>query len=65
MVRLLIILFVLLVGSTSAMELSISGNATGIGSHNMSTDAPGANVTGNESVWLITWEDVDENRQDH
>ena len=52
----LLILF-LLVCSASCMELYVAGNATGIGSHNLSIDAPAANVTGNNSSWLVLWED--------
>ena len=39
------------------MSLQVSGNATGTGGHNMSIIAPGANVTGNNSSWVILWED--------
>lgn len=52
----MLILFLLLsLAAGSDMQLYVSGNATGIGSHNMSIDAPGANVSGNNSSWLITW----------
>jgi len=56
--RLLIIFLLLSLAAGSDMSLYVAGNATGIGSHNMSIDAPGANVSGNSSSWLITWEDI-------
>ncbi|MCK9570423.1 hypothetical protein M0R72_15860 [Candidatus Pacearchaeota archaeon] len=57
MVRLLILFLLLSLAAGSDMSLYVAGNATGIGSHNMSIDAPGANVTGNNTTWVIIWED--------
>jgi hypothetical protein len=59
----LLILFLLLsLAAGGDMSLYVAGNATGIGSHNLSIDAPNANITGNNSSWLITWEDIDARR---
>jgi hypothetical protein len=53
---LLFLIILLLIGSSSGMELYVSGNVTGTGTHNLSLIAPGANVRGNNSTWLIAWE---------
>lgn len=56
--KLLILFLLLSLAAGSDMQLYVSGNATGIGSHNMSIEAPGGNVSGNNSTWLISWEDA-------
>jgi hypothetical protein len=55
--RLLAIILLLLIGLSTGMDMYVAGNATGIGYHNLSIDAPGANISGNNSTWLITWSD--------
>jgi hypothetical protein len=57
LVRALVIIFLLLVGISTGMELYVTGNVTGTGDHNLSIIAPGCNVTGNNSSWLVVWED--------
>ena len=53
----LLILILLLIGSSYAMELSISGNFTGSGFNESCLEVPGANITGNNSSLVIRWED--------
>jgi hypothetical protein len=55
LVRLLIIFLLLLIGLSTGMDMYVAGNATGIGYHNLSIDAPGANISGNNSTWVIEW----------
>lgn len=62
--RLLLILF-LLICSASAMELCVTGHATGNGTNETGIEIGEGNWTGNGTAWLVAWEDVDENRQDH
>jgi hypothetical protein len=55
--RLLAIIFILLIGLSSGMDMLVEGTFSGTGHNESYIDAPRANVTGNNSSWLIEWED--------
>ncbi len=55
MVRLLILLLLLSLASGSDMSLYVAGNFTGMGYNESSIIAPGANMTGNDSTWIVEW----------
>lgn len=60
--KLLILFLLLSLASGSDMSLYVAGNFSGEGYNESYLEVPGANVTGNNSSWLIAWENVDENR---
>jgi len=60
MVRLLIIFLLLSLAVGSDMSMYVAGNFTGSGFNESVIAAPNANVTGNNSIWLITWNDTDD-----
>jgi hypothetical protein len=53
--RLLAIILLLLIGLSTGMDMLVEGTFSGTGHNESYIDAPGANVTGNNSSWLITW----------
>ena len=55
--RLLAIFLLLLIGLSTGMELRVEGNFTGSGFNESYLEVPGANVSGNNSSWLVLWED--------
>jgi hypothetical protein len=55
--RLLAIIFALLIGLSTGMDMLVAGNFTGSGFNESCLEVPGANVTGNNSSWEITWKD--------
>jgi hypothetical protein len=55
MVRLLILFLLLSLATGSDISLYVAGNATGTGYTESSILAPGANMTGNDSTWIVEW----------
>lgn len=55
--KLLILFLLLSLASGNYISLYVAGNVTGIGYNESYIDAPGANVTGNNSSLLFLWED--------
>jgi hypothetical protein len=54
--RMVLILFLLLsLAAGSDMILYVAGNFTGIGYNESIILAPGANMTGNDSTWIVEW----------
>ena len=43
----------LLISLSSGLELSLSGNATGIGQNETTIICPDCNVTGNATSWIV------------
>jgi hypothetical protein len=57
--RTLLILFLLLsMAAGGDMSLYVAGNFTGSGFNESTIVAPNANITGNNSSWMIVWEDA-------
>ena len=57
--RTLLVLFLLLsLAAGSDMSLYVAGNFTGSGFNESMVVAPNANITGNNSSWMIVWEDA-------
>ena len=54
--KLLILFLLLSLAAGSDISMYVAGNFSGEGYNESYIDAPGANVTGNNSTWLITWE---------
>jgi hypothetical protein len=55
LVELLAIFLLLLIGLSTGMELSVSGNAIGNGTNETIIEIGSGNWTGNGTVWVITW----------
>jgi hypothetical protein len=55
--RLLAIILLLLIGLSTGMDMLVAGNFSGDGFNESYILAPMANVTGNNSSWLVVWED--------
>jgi hypothetical protein len=56
-IRLLVIIFLLMVGLSTGMDMLVVGSFSGNGTNESYILAPMANVTGNNSSWLVVWED--------
>ncbi|MCK9569008.1 hypothetical protein M0R72_08710 [Candidatus Pacearchaeota archaeon] len=56
--KLLIIFLLLSLAAGSDMQLYVAGNFTGSGFNETIIEVPGANITGNNSSWMIVWEDA-------
>jgi len=56
--RVLIIFLLLSMAAGGDMSLYVAGNFTGSGFNESMVVAPNANVTGNNSSWMIIWEDA-------
>jgi hypothetical protein len=55
--RLLAIILLLLIGLSTGMDMLVAGNFSGDGFNESYILAPMVNVTGNNSSWLVEWED--------
>jgi hypothetical protein len=53
--KLLIIFLALLIGLSSGMELSVTGNISGNGTNDTVIEIGEGNWTGNGTAWIITW----------
>ena len=60
--KLLILFLLLSMAAGSDISMYVAGNFSGMGYNESYIDAPEANVSGNNSSWLITWESIDARR---